>query len=177
MEFITYARPYAKAAFDYAKERGSLDRWEKMLCDAAQIVQNKKVETMLHTPKLSKKDKVTLLVQLLGENIDSGGKNLLNILSANNRLQLLPWIANQFSKLKAISEKRQEVVIASAYPLDTSHQDMLITKLAKRLGKKIEIKTVVDPSLIGGVKIGAGDWVYDDTLKARLGKLANAIIS
>lgn len=175
MELVTYARPYAKAAFCYAKAHSNLDRWENMLSLMGQLVQHKKVQSMLLAPVLTDAERVMRLTHLMGDEIDTGGKNLLSVLSENKRLNLLPWVAQQFSTMKAAHEQEQEVIVSSAYALNEQELTVLAEKMAKRLEKKIKIKTVIDPSLIGGVKLCAGDWVCDDTLKTRLDKLANAI--
>ena len=175
MEEVTCARPYAQAAFNHAKEHNSLDRWKQMLSIMGFLVQHENVRTMLSSPNLAMSERVTHLIHLLGDEIDVDGKNFLTVLSENKRLLLLPWIAQQFLLLKAVDEKEQEVVVSSAYSLNNQELKALDNKMTQRLGKTIKIKTVIDPSLIGGVKICAGDWVCDDTLKARLDKLANAI--
>ncbi len=175
MSYETLARPYAKAVFDHAVSGKNLDSWEQMLTILSELTTQKKVCEMLSAPDLTASQKISNMVYLAGDILESGGKNLLHILSLNQRLLLLPWIKKHYSLLRSEYEQTQEVVVYTAYDFDSPLKEVLANKLKQRFGKSITIKSIIDFSLIGGVKVCAGNWVYDDSLKARLSKLARAI--
>ena len=177
MKLITIARPYAKALFTFAKERDELAHWSTVLRTLARIAQEKKVVAMLTSPNLSSVQRVEHMVFLVKESIDVYEKNFLSLLAEHKRLLLLPWVAYVFFLLKDQEENIQNVTFFSAYPLSNEHKKILINKVALRLGKTVTVNTVIDPSLVGGVKICAGDWVCDYTVHAQLNTLAKAIVT
>ena len=88
---------------------------------------------------------------------------------------MLPEIADQFEALKADVENTVDAVITSASPLSEAQQQEMAETLKKRLGRDVNVTTVIDENLIGGAVIRAGDVVIDGSLRARLDGLANAL--
>ena len=171
-ELTTLARPYAKAAFEYALQSQSLDGWSKGLSLLSSVVEQEKVVKLLESPKLTETEKADVLINVCGEDLNDNGKAFLNVLSANGRLLLLPVISELFENLKAQQEKFSDVEVFSAFPLGQELENALSEKLSQALSTEVSINTDIDNSLIGGVVIRAGDTVIDSSLKGRLAKLA-----
>ena len=72
-------------------------------------------------------------------------------------------------------ENKVDAVITSAVPLSEAQQKQMAETLKKRLGRDVNVTTVIDENLIGGAVIRAGDVVIDGSLRARLEGLANAL--
>ena len=102
-------------------------------------------------------------------------KNLIALLAQNNRLAALPSIATAFESLKQEAEGKIEVVVRTAQKLSEKQQTAMAKSLAKRLGKKINITTELDESLIAGAIIRAGDMVIDGSARGRLDKLTTVL--
>ncbi|MBE8215413.1 MAG: F0F1 ATP synthase subunit delta [Endozoicomonadaceae bacterium] len=177
MAKTTFARPYAKAAFSYAKENKALVRWETALCLASLVVQHQEAASILFSPTVLAEEKIDCLLAWINESISHDLKHFFELLYKNQRLALLPWIASEFSQMKTMDEHIQQVIVYSADIMNEMQQSLIAEKLAARFGQAVNIVNKIDPSLIGGVKISAGDWVYDDTLKARIDTLSRALIS
>ncbi len=96
-------------------------------------------------------------------------------LAENRRLGLLPEIAAQFEVLRAEIENVADVRIISAVQLNEAQQQRFAAALRKRLQRDVRLQCEVDPSLIGGAIVRAGDFVIDGSLKARLERLAGAM--
>ncbi|WP_086479989.1 F0F1 ATP synthase subunit delta [Oceanospirillum sanctuarii] len=175
-ELSTVARPYAKAAFEYALSQGKLAEWSNMLNLAAQAVADSAVQNVLGNPAISQAQKAEIVIEIC-TGLDENGKNFVQTLSEVGRLSLFPQIAEQFEALKAEQEKTVEVEITSAYELTSEQQTKLAQALQKRLNREIKIQTQVDQSLIGGVLIHAGDTVIDGSVRGKLAKLAEAMNS
>lgn len=175
MELLTCARPYAKAAFLYAMEHACTDGWEQMLETMSNIVSDQKIRQLLARPDVTSEQRVNYLTQILGNEVDEPGACFIKILSENKRLSLLPWIAQQFSKFKQSHQREVDVIISSASPLSEAQLSKLNEKLALRLEQTVKIQTIIDPLLIGGLKICAGDWIYDGSLKAKLDQLTSTV--
>ncbi|MDD7804089.1 MAG: F0F1 ATP synthase subunit delta [Endozoicomonas sp. (ex Botrylloides leachii)] len=177
MELTTCARPYARAAFEYAKQQGTLSQWSTMLSLCASIACHKKVISLLVNPALSGKQQLKTFLGLCEGYLTKEMNNYIAILADNKRINLLPVIYALFIQLKAEEERSQEVSVISALPLTQDQVDQLAIKVETRLGRRVKLNIKIDSSLIGGVIIKAGDLVIDGSLRARLAKLAEAMIS
>lgn len=174
-EQTTVARPYAKAAFEYARDHQALDTWSQSLTMAGLVVKDHQVANLLGSPKLGSEQKVALLADMLGDGADDAFQRFLTTLADQRRLMALSAIAEQFEHLRAEHEKRIDVTVVSAYKLDSKQQTKLANALKKRLNREISITTQVDKSLIGGVILRAGDTVIDGSVRGRLNRLSEAL--
>ncbi|KPQ25843.1 MAG: ATP synthase F1, delta subunit [Halomonas sp. HL-48] len=174
-ELLTVARPYAKAAFEYARDHEALDSWSKALALLSQAVTHSDVHRLLSSPKLEAEQKAELLAGMLPEEGDNALRRFLDSLADEGRLSALPSIADQFERLRADHEQRVEVMVTSAYKLDSKQKTKLKNALKKRLNREISITTQVDKTLIGGVILRAGDTVIDGSVRGRLNRLSEAL--
>ena len=177
MELTTCARPYARAAFEYARDAHRLSEWSAMLSLCAGVCAYQKVIDLLRNPRLSGAEQAQTIIDLCHECLDGPFKNFLRILSEHHRLMLLPDIAALYARLQAEEERSQQVLVISAMPLSQQQQEQLAEKMAARLGCSVRLETEIDSSILGGVIVKAGDMVIDGSLRARLGKLAEAMVS
>ncbi|MBV1790387.1 F0F1 ATP synthase subunit delta [Marinobacterium sp. D7] len=176
-ELNTVARPYTKAAFEYALEKGNLDQWSTMLSAAAQVVQDSTMAQVLTNPALTYQQKAEVLISVCEQQMDDAGKNFTVLLAENQRLALLPEIALQFARLKAAQEKKVDVDLTTAFPLDDAQQQKLAQALSTKLGREVKLTSQVDKSILGGVVVRSDDFVIDGSIRARLAKLAEAMNS
>ena len=176
-ELTTLARPYAKAAFEYAQAHQQLANWSAMLGLAAAVSQDDTMQRVLKAPRLTSTEKATTFVEVCGDKFDAQVRNFLNIISENNRMELLPEIADMFELYKAEQEKSVDVDVTSAFALNDEQQDKLAKVLSARLGREVRLHAAEDASLIGGVVIRAGDLVIDGSVRGKLAKLAEALKS
>jgi len=174
-ELTTVARPYAKAAFQYALEQGQLADWSSMLGFAAAVVSNKEIAAALSNPKATAEQRAEIVTKVCADQLNEQGKNFVTLLAKNDRLAAFPEISEIFEVLKSEQEKSVDVDIASAYELNTAQQEKIAAALKNKLGREVNISTSVDSSLLGGVIIRAGDMVIDGSVKGKLAKLAEAI--
>ena len=176
-ELSTLARPYARAAFEYASEAGDLQGWSNSLGTASSVAKQPSVVHLLNSPSSTVADQAEALMEICGESLSGAGRNFICILSENRRLKLLPQIAQQFEIMKANQEKAIEVDVASAQPLDEEQQEKLTEALNKKLERKVNMQVSLDKSLLGGAVIRAGDTVIDGSIRGRLTKLAESFNS
>ena len=199
-DLSTLARPYAKAAFDYANENGAVNEWENFLLVASTVVNDKSFSTWLDNPAVSAEHKSAALVDLYDTQVasanDSAFKQLLseaqgtsldsNVsypkvsvafsnfvkqLSEQERLALLPEVYEHYRRHKAVSLKQLDAYVTSAYPLTDDQRDMLQARLAASLNASVVIHESVDASLLAGVTIKVGDKVIDDSMRGKLQQL------
>jgi F-type H+-transporting ATPase subunit delta len=171
---LTVARPYARAAFAQAKTDGRLAAWSVALGRAALTVGDERVRALFGSPKVTPAQLAQLVSEVAGE-LDQCGRNFIAQLAENGRLQFLPEIARLFNQLKDDAERIVEVGITSAAPMGADEQAKLVAALEKRFDRKVQLHATVDPSLIGGAVVRAGDLTIDGSLKAKLGRLAHEL--
>ena len=177
-ESVTLARPYAKAAFGFASEQNAADSWSSALQLLSTAVQDDAFSMYMQRPALTPQEKVNALVSILGaENTTGSMSNFLTLLAENDRLALLPQIAAEYELLKAQNNNAVDVVIESAFPLTTEQQQLLVSSLEKRFNKSINATVDVNPKLIAGVVIRAGDQVIDDSAINKLEKMRTLLLA
>ena len=175
-ELTTVARPYAKAAFQYALEGNQLADWSAMLDFAAQVVVDETVSQVLSDPKITAEQRSDLMKKVCEGSLNDAVQNFVSLLAKNDRLAALPEISRLYEELKAEQEKTVDVDITSAFDLSEAESSKLATALKEKLSREVNITTEVDSSLIGGVIIRAGDMVIDSSVKGKLAKLAETVI-
>ena len=176
-ELSTLARPYAKAAFEYAVAQGALQEWSGQLAVCAAVVSDQRVAAALDNPALTGEQQAGVLNGICGDDTGAQVKNFVNVLADNKRLALLPEIRTQFELFKANQEKSVDVQVISAFDLGDALTDKLANVLRGKLEREVKVSTATDKSLLGGVLIRAGDMVIDGSVRGRLNKLAEAMNS
>jgi F-type H+-transporting ATPase subunit delta len=173
-QLTTAARPYAIAAFDFAVEKSSIDEWQSMLVFAAQVATNEHMHQFLAGSMAA--GKVTeLFNNVCGEQLDINGQNFIKILAANNRLMILPEISTMFNALKTEREKQINVDVTSAVALGEAQLKSLSAALEKRFDRKVHLNCSVDPNIVAGLIIKAGDTVIDGSVNSQLNRLSDAL--
>ncbi len=174
-ERATIARPYAKAAFEYARDAQRFAPWSEGLKAAAVIVADPRVAEMTQDPKWTQADLVSLISDVAGAKLDAGMQNFVRVLAENHRLLLLPEIAAHYEELRSEVENTVDVEVISAVPLSSAQADKLKAALSTRLKRQVRMQNSVDAGLMGGAIVRAGDLVIDGSLKGRLERLATEL--
>jgi F-type H+-transporting ATPase subunit delta len=176
-ELSTIARPYARAAFEYARENSALAVWSEQLLVAAAVTSDATMRQVLGNPSATAEQLALSLVDVCGEALDENGRSFVNILASNKRLTLLPQISAMFEQYKADQERTVDVQVFSAFEVSEETEQTLVQVLKNKLERDVKVDTVVDEKLLGGVLIRAGDLVIDGSVRGRLNKLAEAMNS
>ncbi|MDO4894938.1 MULTISPECIES: F0F1 ATP synthase subunit delta [Moraxella] len=174
-ELSTLARPYAKAAFDYAKEQNAINEWESFLSIASSIVRDESFASLLSNPAISAGQKADVLLDAFGklsaEQATQALGNFTKQLSEHDRLALMPEIHAHYSKLKSQELKQVDAYVTSAYPLTEAQRKTLQEKLAISTGSIVILHEAVDASLVGGATIKVGDKFTDGSVRGKLKQL------
>jgi F-type H+-transporting ATPase subunit delta len=174
-EAATIARPYAKAAFMAARDAGALPAWSAALGSASGLVADARIAALITNPRLTPDNVVSLFAGLGGAAVDGHWQNFVRLLAQNKRLGVLPEIAAQYELLRAKFENEVDVEVVSAVPLNADQQSQLSASLKKRFQRDVRMTTSVDPALLGGAVIRAGDLVIDGSISGRLQRLASEL--
>ena len=174
-ERATVARPYAKAAFEYARDSNALPRWSEALAMAAQIVADPRVAGLTKSPAVTADQLVDFIAGIAGSKSDPHTQSFLRLLAENHRLLVLPEIAAHYEALRSAFENIVDVDVISAVPLNAAQAEKLKAALGTRLKRQIRMQNSVDPTLLGGAVVRAGDLVIDGSLKGRLERLTTEL--
>ena len=204
-DLSTLARPYAKAAFDYAHEHGVVNEWENFLFIASTIVNDHDFSLWLDNPAVSAElksaalidlynsnvagDNASALKQLLDatqghgentehyQNVSAELANFIQQLAEQERLALLPAVYEHFRRHKASNLKQLDAYVTSAYPLTDAQREMFQSRLAASMNASVVIHEAVDPSLLAGATIKIGDKVIDDSVRGKLQQLKSQLMA
>ena len=170
---LTLARPYARAAFALARQHDRLAGWSRLLQFAAIAAADPRVHAVLVHPQASREDAVALLLPP-GES-DPNFAGFLSVLAENRRLPLLPEVAAMFEDLKAEAERVVRATVTTAQAVDAGELERIREALKRRFGCEVDLSTAIDPALIGGAVIDAGELVIDGSVRGKLERLGGAL--
>lgn len=118
-----------------------------------------------------------LFLKVCGEQLNEKGQNLIKVMAENERLLVLPQVAQLYIELKAEYEKEITVDVTSAVEITAEQQTSLSAALEKRLARKVKLNCVVDDAVVSGLIIKAGDMVIDGSVRGKLDRLATTMQS
>ncbi len=174
-ELATIARPYAEAVFKLAREKNNFAGWDEMLELLAVMSRDPQLQACFGNPNLTSQQIESLVLGIAGDKLDGLGRNFVQVLVHNSRLELLPQIHELYQALKHEHESVLEAKIISALPISDEQSRQLVARLETKYQRKINARVEVDPQLIGGVKIMVGDKVIDATVRGKLEAMAAAL--
>lgn len=175
-EFVTVARPYAKAAFDFAVEHQSMERWQSMLTLMAEVISNEQVKRLIagtSAPKTLSKN----VIAICGDELNEAGRNLIKLMAENGRISVLPQLLEHFVRLRASFEAIAEVEVTSVDLISKEQQAKITAAMEERLPHKVKLNCKTDKSILAGVVIRTGDIVIDGSIRSRLERLAGVLHS
>jgi F-type H+-transporting ATPase subunit delta len=162
-------RGYAQAIFSIAEAEDALEAVEEQLFSFARALESEgQLRESLTDPALPVERKKAVLSDLLGEKASPHTVSILGFLLEQGKARDLSAIVDELASLAA--ERRQAAVaeVRTAVPLDDQHRERLVKALEQATGKKVELRNVVDPSILGGVLARVGDQVIDGSIRRRL---------
>jgi F-type H+-transporting ATPase subunit delta len=176
-EKATIARPYARAAFAYARQANAIAAWGDTLNNAGAVVADERVKKLIGNPKIPAQQLVDFVADAVSGSgkLDANVRNFFDELVRNRRFALLPQVAAMFDEMRNEVENVADVQVTSAVALNDAQRARLADSLKKRLKKDVRLHCDVDANLIGGAVIRSGDLVIDGSLRARLVALSGAM--
>ncbi|MDQ4131973.1 MAG: ATP synthase F1 subunit delta [Actinomycetota bacterium] len=167
---------YATAIFEVARAEGSLSEVEDELFRFARVLEGSdQLRTALTDSSLPPDKRQAIIEDLLDGKASRVTSSLVSFVVGTGRGRELPAIIDRLVE-RAAAERQHEVAeVRSAVPLDDDVKERLATALSNNLGKKVEVKVVVDPSVMGGLQARVGDTVIDGTVRHRLDTLRESL--
>ena len=173
----TLARRYAVAIASLAREQNAVERIGADLRTVSGILsQPGIVYDFFVSPVIDRPAKERALLEILDGTMHAVALHSVLLLVRKRRESLLPAIVTQYLALERAARGAEALTIESARPLDRTQFARLIARLEAAYGKKFEVTEVVNPSLIGGLRLMMGDRRVDDSISGRLGALSRQLL-
>src|SRR4029077_15973435 len=136
------------------------------------VVKDPRVARLLDNPRVTPAQLAQLVDEIAASALGEHGANFVRTLADNHRLGYLPEIAPLFGTLKDDAEGVTDVTVTSAASLNETQRGRIGAALERRLRRKVRMHFQIDPELIGGAVLLAGDLVIDGSLRTRLERIA-----
>jgi F-type H+-transporting ATPase subunit delta len=169
-----YARRYAQAVFNIAREKKELDKWQADLERVAGLGADATVMALLENPKVPFEAKAKLLSQNLGD-VNPLALNLVYLLMTRGRLSMIGDIAYEYQRLLDSYRGIERAEVTTAIALDDEDKKKLAEQLGEVVGKKVVVETEVDKSLIGGIVARVGGKLLDGSTISKLTAMRKAL--
>jgi F-type H+-transporting ATPase subunit delta len=162
-------RGYGEALFRVAAAEGELDAVERQLFAFARLLETEgRVRDALTDPALPVENKRALIADTLGERANPHAVNILRFLVEQGRARELGRIVDLLAEVAAATRESAVAEVRSAVPLDQARTKKLAEALSRATGRTIEVRVVVDPSVVGGLVAKVGDEIFDGSIRTRL---------
>jgi F-type H+-transporting ATPase subunit delta len=169
------ATVYARSLFEVAKEHDVLDVMHEQLDQLAdELERNRELQVFFFSPYFSSAEKKDGIKKVV-EGADEYFARFLELLAERHRLPVLFRIRREFDQLWAEENKRLPVTITSAVELDENTVKEIGRKIEEQTGQTVDLTAVVDPDLLGGLKMQVGNQIFDSTVRGRLEKLRREV--
>jgi F-type H+-transporting ATPase subunit delta len=169
---------YAEALFNAADSKGKTD---EVLDELRSLVRDvfrarPELETLLGSPAIGRERREALIRKALQSQASELFLSFLIVLNRHDRLELIRAILAEAEVLNDKRKKRVRVRVRAAVPLPEDQQDKLRAQLRDVLQSEPTLEIKVDPELIGGLIVQAGDYLYDSSVRTQLQEIRNQLI-
>ncbi len=169
------AEVYARALFEVASERGLLDVVREQLVQFADALStNHNLQTFFFSPYLSTEEKKDGLSRLI-EGAEETFMSFLETLVERHRMPEIFHIRGRYEELWDAEMKLLPVQVTSAVELDEAVVRDIGARIGAQTGNKIELTSVVDPDILGGIVLRVGDFILDASISNRLSQLRKQV--
>ncbi|MFL5671856.1 MAG: ATP synthase F1 subunit delta [Chloroflexota bacterium] len=173
----TAARRYAEAAFEVALRDGTVETWRSELDAAGEIGADESVGRALANPAVALETRTEMAESIFGKVVGRPVLNLIGLMLRRGRIEQLPRVAAEFRRL---DNARQGITLAtatSAAPLSPDEIRAVTARMEQLTGGRVELDLKTDPSLLGGLVVRIGDRLIDGSVRGRLERLRNQLVS
>jgi F-type H+-transporting ATPase subunit delta len=164
------ARRYAKAVFELAQQEGQVEEWARRLEKMREVLSDPEVVAVLTNPTIATEQRMALIAAK-PHLFDEESTNLAKLLIESDRVRDVEDLVKEFERLADDAAGRLRATVTTAVELAPKDRDRVADELSKRLGKEISLTVVVDPRILGGLKLQYGDRLVDASVATKLQQL------
>ena len=175
IELSPLARPYAKAIFAAALDKGNQELIAKDLILLSAVSQTTEVSNLIEDPELSKEKIAQTIIGLADDEIGGLSIKMLELLAENKRLNLIAAINTSYQELLEQHNNTSSIVVNVADQPSEDNKQIIVEKLLAEHGEGSNIEFLEDPSIMGGLSIKIGDETLDLSIRGKVKKLVNQL--
>jgi F-type H+-transporting ATPase subunit delta len=164
------AKRYARAVFELAQQDGTVDEWARRIVKVRELFADPEVAAVLSNPTIAMGAREGL-VATAPKLFDEEATNLACLLIESGRIEEAPAIDEEFQRLADDAAGRVRATVTTAVKLESEDRDRVARELSKRLDKDVKLSVIVDPRILGGLKLQYGDRIVDASVATRLEQL------
>lgn len=169
------ARRYGRAVFELAQQDHDLEAWHRRLAQAQELLMHPEVALAVSNPTIPAAERMALVS---GTHVlDAEATNLVKLLIESNRVADIDGIVDQFEALADEAAGRVRATVTTAIELPARDRERIAKELSERLNKDVRVNVIVDPRIIGGLKVQYGDRVVDASVSTKLEQLRRRLTS
>jgi F-type H+-transporting ATPase subunit delta len=172
---VAAGRRYAEAAFEVALAENRLDRWQADLATAAEILGRPDVEPVVHSPAVPLTSRLAVTAGLLEGRISPEALRLVSLLVSRGRSHVLPRVSEEYTRLLNTHRGVVMATVTSAVPLTPDETAAIRSRVEAMAGSRVDLRSEVDPDLIGGLTIQVRDRLLDASIRGRLERLRDQL--
>ncbi|MCX8052371.1 MAG: F0F1 ATP synthase subunit delta [Armatimonadetes bacterium] len=162
-------RRYAKALFEAARKADAVDRVESDLGFVAYTFEiAPSLMKAVRSPLIPRDRKKAVVRELFADKVHELALSFLDLLIDKRREEIALDVQAEYIALADEARGIVKAEVTSAIPLTRSEESLLAEKLSRLTGKRVELSTVVDLGVIGGVTVRIGDTVIDGSIRGQL---------
>ena len=170
------AKKYARALYNVAVQQEDVKEVSNRINYIANVMKTvPEFNQFLKTHRVSTENKINILKNVLKDNVSSLEIELISNILENNNILILSDIVKHFEYLVETDSNLVNITITSATELSAEEVKHIQSNIESQLNKKIDVRTEIDKSLIGGVRLRVGNIVIDNTISRRLDMLKNTL--
>ena len=162
------ARRYARAIFELAHDEGNVEAWGRRLAQVREVLSDPEVARVLTNPTIATEERMALVSDVFD---GSQATNLAKLLIESDRIRDVEAIEAEFQRLANEAAGRVRATVTTAVELSSDDRDRVADELSRRLGKEVHLDVLVDPGILGGLKLQYGDRLVDASVATRLQQL------
>lgn len=171
------ANRYALALFKAVQEKGQIDEVQQELTEIKTVFQNNSaLDELLHTPRLSNAKKKELLAHVLN-GVNPLVQNAFFVLLDKKRIDEVLNFVDEFTTIANDAAGVADAKVYSIHALTEEETQAISATFAVKIGKRsLRIENIIDPSLIGGIRVQIGNQIFDSSLSGKLDRLRKDLI-
>ena len=169
-------RRYAQAVFQIAVERDELDSWREDLEVLTAALKDRDFAALLDAPQVHSELKLNAARETLSTAIGPLALNLLSVLALRGLAHLVPGILDEYGRLLDAHRGIERAEVASAVHLDSEQQSKVAKLLEGIVGNEVQLTSVLEPEVLGGLIARVGDRLIDGSTRTKLRGMRRSIV-
>jgi F-type H+-transporting ATPase subunit delta len=167
---------YARGLFEIARAEGTIDEVEDELFRFARSYESsEELRNALSDEQIPASKRQAIVEDLLGGKVTPTTTQLISMVVGSGRSRDLPAIVDKLVARASTAKNLEVAEVRTAVALTPDQQTRLAAALANATGKEVNLKVVVDASVLGGIVATVGDTVIDGTVRSHLDQLKSRL--